>query len=135
MSLKLIPVNGKIACAAPESVGVRVKVQGGFGRVEQKTALTSLKVVAGNERIWSAPSVWAPTGSTVYVSGEQLAAHAWAKQVYEHEGVKFIMVPESAIVLVDPDGYDSKVSSTGEAYSEEAAPAMAKDVPWIKEVP
>lgn len=126
----LIPVNEKIACTPPESTQMKVKVAGGFGRVEQKTQLTGLKVVFGNERAPAMPNVLAPTGCTVYVSGEALAAHAWAKQVYEHEGVKFIMVPVSMIVLIAPEGVAPvTVSGGGEPESTEKPAVMVREVP------
>ena len=124
----LIPVNEKIACVPPESTQIKVKVQGGFGRVEQKTQLTGLRVLFGNE-LARGPRVWAPTGCTVYVSGESLAAHQWAKQIYEHMGQKFIMVPEAMVVLVDPSGGSTVVSTT--AVDTPVEPTL----PMIKEIP
>ncbi len=103
----LIPVNEKIACEPPESVQMRVKVQGGFGRIEQKTQLTRLKVVFGNESLDGA-SVLVPTGAAVFVSGEAVAAHQWAKQVFTYNDgdkvLKFILVPLNLVLLVDRSG-------------------------------
>lgn len=130
---KLIPVNGNIACEPPASTQVEIKVQGGFGRVSQKTQLTGLKVVFGNENLPEMPKVLAPTGSTVYLNGEQVAAHQWSKKVYEHEGVKFILVPESVVLMVAPPGAGGEIKATGLQIPDGLAPAQ--DGPMIREVP
>ena len=116
MRAKLIPVNGLVGCVPPDTVQVKVKVQGGFGRVEQKTQLTGLKVIFGNESDPTAiAGICVSTGSVIYLSGEDLSNFQWAKQVYTHEGIRFIMVPCNKIVLIDPDGNDGVV---GVAYAE-----------------
>ena len=128
---KLIPVNGLIACEPPASTQAAVKVQGGFGRVQQKTQLTALKVVFGNDCLPSQAKILVPTGWVAYVSGEQVAAHQWAKQVYEHEGVKFILVPESVVLMVAPPGEGGEIKTTGSA----SEPAGAQPEVLIREVP
>lgn len=95
-------VNKKVAVEPFQVKGVEVKVSSGFGTVSQKTELTPLKVIFPNEatdRPDSDKLVLYP-GNTVYVRGEA-SAHQWAKEVFELNGKKFIMLPEDMIVLVD----------------------------------
>jgi hypothetical protein len=83
--------NKKIACTPFPSQVVEKEVKHGFVAVKQRGTLTKLKVIFWHFDI-------AP-GSEVYVRSEQFAA-AWAKEVFEIDGVPFILVPEDQIVLI-----------------------------------
>jgi hypothetical protein len=70
----------------------------GFVTVKNKLTLVPLKVVFGNENV-AGPTLYAPTHSTVYVRGDSVT-QLWAKEVYEVDGISFILAPIDAVQLV-----------------------------------
>jgi hypothetical protein len=86
-------VNKKIACVPPEAISVKIKQKNGLALAEQRIALFPLTVVYPSK---FSDDVLMP-GTVVFVRGEVLMSHAWAKEVYEIEGVKFVLVPEDLI--------------------------------------
>jgi hypothetical protein len=83
--------NRRLACELFPSRVVEKKVKSSFATAEQKSALTGLKVIFGNENYW--------VGQTVYVEAESFAS-SWGKRVYTLDGKDFILVPEEAILMV-----------------------------------
>lgn len=90
----LISVKGKVGCSPFTDQSVRSSSAGAAGkrvvRIENMVTLTPLRVVLASEE--GRFSV----GDTVYVSS-RLYTHPWAKEEHEIDGVKFILVPETAI--------------------------------------
>jgi hypothetical protein len=83
--------NNRVACepikfTAAELVGTSFKVS------KQKIEMLKVRVVWGNER-------YAPN-SFVYVQGT-IKTLPWVNEIYELDGLKFILVPESVIQMVD----------------------------------
>lgn len=78
------------------SVNVQTHGEGSVkvARIENKTAGVWLKVVytQENQRIYA--------GQKVMVHGKQFVQH-WAKDIQELDGVKFILVPEKEIMVID----------------------------------
>ena len=76
-----------------------------FVTVKQKTSLYSSEVVFGNEDY--------DKGWTVYVRGDSNQTQ-WAKDKWEHEGVEFILIPASDILLVTkPEASKATTTVTG----------------------
>lgn len=71
----------------------KAAVQGGVLKPMDQSALTGLKVVFGS------PSF--PEGVTVYVRSKLATGSTYAREVFEAEGRRFILVPEEEVVLLD----------------------------------
>lgn len=84
--------NRRVACSPFQAKSVEVKIKNAFATVSQKTELTQMEVVFGNER-------YRP-GTFVYVKGDVLTL-PWTREVFELAGKKFVMVPEDLIQLVE----------------------------------
>ena len=88
---------GRIIATEPfeqKSVEKRAIVKIGNAQLSgivQKTSLTALKVIFGNDQIQS--------GSTVYILGDRYLA-PWGQKEYDLDDKKFILVPESEVLLV-----------------------------------
>ena len=95
--------NNKIGVEPFKSVYVELEHKQGFTMAKQKVQLTKLKVVIGDVDTLRAPSKdnghYVP-GDIVYVLGE-LQVHKWAKEVYEVDGKKFILMPTEFVLLCD----------------------------------
>jgi len=84
--------NNHTACAPFESTSMKQTIKRGMATIEQKTNLAKTITVFASEK-FPAPGV------AVYLRGESIA-HEWAKQVYDlGDGVKFILVPDSFILM------------------------------------
>ncbi len=92
MSIKSF--NRTIACSPFENKTVSATVKSAFATMAQRQTLTAHRVLFGNADI--------PTGATVYVHAGQ-AAHKWAKDVFEKDGVPFIFVPQEQVLLVETE--------------------------------
>lgn len=86
-------MNKRVACAPFERTSIEVANPRGFAVVKQKQELTQLKVVFDTD------DETFHVGDRIAVFGSSCAA-AWAKEVYEIGGKKFILVPVGEIVAV-----------------------------------
>lgn len=86
--------SGQVACSPLASTSIEKDLSKGFAMVKQKRALLPLTVV-----IRSGPY---QVGQTIWVRGESIK-HAWISHILEvvELGIKFILVPEDAIVLYE----------------------------------
>lgn len=88
----LTTANNTVAVEPFPTNQVEKEVRNGFALVKQKHALQPLKVVFGdNER-------YTP-GRVVWVRADQCIAN-WAKEVFEIDSKKFILLPKDQVVLV-----------------------------------
>lgn len=91
-------VNKKAACLPPENITVKVKQHNGLALAEQRVALFPLIVAYSSHCLGR---VLEP-GTKVWVKGEVLVSHAWAKETFEIEkDKKFVLVPEEMIWVVE----------------------------------
>lgn len=102
MTLKMdpqfyVPVN-KVALTPFPTLAVEKQNTTGFVTVKNKLTLVPLKVVFGNENADGTP-IYAPTHSTAFVRGDSVT-QPWAKEVYEVNGIQFIIAPIDAVQLV-----------------------------------
>lgn len=81
----------RIAVEPFKNTSAEKKQIGAIVTFAQKVELAPLRVVFGNEKVG--------TGALVHVPAN-LYTQKWAQQVFELEGRKFILLPESEIVLV-----------------------------------
>jgi len=75
-------------------MSVEKETRGGVIVPKQKGTMTRLKVLlpGGSEEEMYDP------GQYVYVKSEQFMAH-WAKEVFDLQGLKFILIPETEVLL------------------------------------
>ena len=84
--------NKKIATTPFESRSLKVEVRGGMAVIKQKSGLTALKVLFDADDYLK--------GDTVYLRAECMK-HNYAGEIYEVDGVSFILVPVESIVMLD----------------------------------
>jgi hypothetical protein len=91
----LVTVNKMVATEPFPTNSVKIQERKGFAGIEQKVGLTPLRLVATpkSERLpdWLAP------GDIVWVKGD-LCAAAFAKEVLELEGEKFVLIPDDRVI-------------------------------------
>lgn len=85
-------MNKRVACTPFERTSIEVANTRGFAVVKQKQGLSQLEVVFESEDGFH-------PGNKVAVFGSSCAA-AWAKEVFEIGGKKFVLVPVGEIVAV-----------------------------------
>jgi hypothetical protein len=91
---------GCIPCAPFPTNSVEVEETKGFARAKQKSRLTELNVVLvaqfvipnSNETTWLLP------GNSIVVRSETNHSQ-WAKEVFTMDGVEFILVPATSVVM------------------------------------
>lgn len=88
--------NGQIACEPIVKNTVEAEVKGGFATVKNKAELIKLKVVFGCK---DGPSA----GNTIFILGDQVNL-PWATTIFDVDGSKVILVPLTAVRLVDSNG-------------------------------
>lgn len=97
----IIPANDTVMCEPPDSTQVKVSLKKGFATVVQKTSLTGLKVIEGNLGASPRGGVVIGGGDVVYVRGEAITNHQWAKEVFTIEdGPPFVLVPLNCVMVV-----------------------------------
>lgn len=94
----LVTVNKLVATEPFETTSVKISEKKGFSTIEQRTGLTALRVLSAPSNSEKLPN-WLAPGDVVWVRGE-MCASTFAKEVLEHAGVKFILIPEDRIVAV-----------------------------------
>lgn len=85
--------NKKVAVEPFPVVEKKAEVRGGVLAPMNQSALTGLKVVFGSPAFVE--------GTTVYVRTKLQTGSTYAREIFEVEGRKFILVPEEEIVLLD----------------------------------
>lgn len=88
-------VNSRVACEPlPQGyTTVRTEMHGRISLLKNK-GLVPLQVIFSSDK-------YAP-GDVVYVRGD-VTHHPWSKEVYEVDDVKFVLVPEEFVVMVDKE--------------------------------
>jgi len=89
----MITTNRLIGCSPFATKAVKAEVKNGLALVQQKTTLTPLTVLFADDL------ATVKVGETIYVRGDTVALQ-WAKHEYEIDGVKFVLVPISDILLI-----------------------------------
>lgn len=84
--------NKHIAVEPFPSQSLEKEIKGGVLVLKQKGSLQQLRVIFGNEDY--------AIGQAVYLRSERYTA-TWAKEVFEVEGVRFIVIPETEVLLVN----------------------------------
>jgi len=98
--LSLLTVKG-IAVKPPPKVAPKTKEVGGIIVAEYKTGLVEFEVVAeGVLPLTSSSLTYLQAGEFIYVTSQALASFGWAKEVYELDGMSFIVVPPEFVVAV-----------------------------------
>lgn len=92
-----VPAN-KVALTPFPTLAVEKQNTSGFVTVKNKLSLVPLKVVFGNENS-TGTTIYAPTHSTAFVRGDSVT-QLWAKEIYEVDGIQFILAPVDAVQLV-----------------------------------
>lgn len=85
--------NKTVACSPMEKTSIQIDNKHSFATAKQRTGLITLNVLFPNENKTFVPE------DMVVVKGDSIA-QPWAKEVYDYDGVKFILVPEMAIIMV-----------------------------------
>lgn len=85
--------NKRVAVEPFPTTERKAEVRGGVLQPMNQSALTGLKVVF--------PTTALGEGFLVYVRTRLATSSTYAKEVFEVEGRKFILIPEEEIVLVD----------------------------------
>lgn len=96
----MITINNQVACIPPASIAIKVVgKEKGFATAEQKTQLLKMTIA------YQADGGFMP-GEVAYVAGESTAAE-WMKRKYSIVGgPEFVLVPVSAILMVDEPAQD-----------------------------
>lgn len=89
---EIVAREGHLACTPPESLAIKKDIEKGFARAAQKTQLLCLEVVfrSGSNM----------PGDRVFISHENTTLE-WIKRTYMINGKEFILVPESAVLMVE----------------------------------
>ncbi|NBT57434.1 hypothetical protein EBT16_01495 [bacterium] len=95
--MAFLSVNENLAVEPFPTNQVEKEVKNGLAFVKQKSSLQPLKVVFSD----FSKTEYA-VGYTVYVRADQCVS-TWAKDVFELNGKKFILVPKNQVILVEKD--------------------------------
>lgn len=87
-------LNKKLAVTPFPIKGAEIKVKNGIGSIQQKLELVELTVVFGG----TVDGVKLVPGDTVFVRGET-QVHAFAKEEYEVDGAKCILLDTALVVM------------------------------------
>lgn len=94
--IQLVPptrtMNKVVACSAFPKQNIEKVIKGGIAMIDKKVNLQELTVVLNSD------SGFFP-GQKVFVRGDAVVQN-WVKEVFTVEGKEFILVPESAIMVV-----------------------------------
>lgn len=85
-------MNKVVACSAFPKQNVEKVIKGGIAMVDKKVNLQELTVVLASD------SGFTP-GQKVFVRGDAVVQN-WVKEVFTVDGKEFILVPETAIMVV-----------------------------------
>lgn len=87
----MLACNKHIACTPFESKALDLQVKSAFAVAKQKVTLTALTVVFGDDDLGFNP------GDKAWVKGD--AYKTYGKDEYEVDGVVFVLVPLSAVLV------------------------------------
>ena len=87
--------NKLVACRPFETFSVEIEKKGNFAFAKQKIELRDTVVVYP----YTTEALSLPAGTKVYIDGELLKVHPWAKRVYRIEEQSFILVPEQFVLV------------------------------------
>jgi hypothetical protein len=94
--------NNLVAAKPFENLTAKIKVEKGFGGIEQKMELVSTEVVFGA----SFEKGTFVQGDKIWVDGSALSNHVWARRILRVNDTDFILIPIDAIILIEaPDGF------------------------------
>ena len=85
-------MNKVVACTAFPKQHIEKTIKGGIAMIDKKVNLQELTVVLASDSGFS-------PGQKVYVRGDQVVPN-WSKEVFTVDGKEFILVPETAIMVV-----------------------------------
>lgn len=85
-------MNKVVACTAFPKQNVEKVIKGGIAMIDKKVNLQELTVVLASDSGFS-------PGQKVFVRGDAVVQN-WVKEVFTVEGKEFILVPETAIMVV-----------------------------------
>jgi hypothetical protein len=85
-------MNKVVACTAFPKQNIEKVIKGGIAMIDKKVNLQELTVVLASD------SGFYP-GQKVFVRGDQVVQN-WVKEVFTVDGKEFILVPETAIMVV-----------------------------------
>lgn len=91
--MKIESVNKVVATEPFKEIAAKQKVTGGIAVIDNKVSLVPLKVV------FSSPLFTA--GDIVWVHGDVVSKHRWAKEVYRVNEHEFILVPEEFVMVAE----------------------------------
>jgi len=86
-------VPNKRVAVEPFPPAPKAEVKGGVIAPMNQASLTGLRVVFGSPNL--------PVGNLVYVRSKLQATTTYAKEIFEVEGQRFILIPEDDVLLVD----------------------------------
>ena len=101
--MSIVSVNENVAVEPFPTNQVEKEVRNGLAVIKQKSTLQPLKVMFSD--FWETEYA---VGSTVYVRADQCVA-TWAKDVFDLNGKKFILVPKNQVILVEKDNEEDKL--------------------------
>ncbi len=87
-------VNKKLAVAPFAIREVKTKRVSGVALMEHLVQLEKTTVLFPNQ-------LGVPPGTVIYVAGENVK-HKWASEVFTHDGVQFIVLPEDLVIAFEP---------------------------------
>jgi hypothetical protein len=85
-------MNKVVACTAFPKQNIEKVIKGGIAMIDKKVNLQELTVVLASDSGFS-------PGQKVFVRGDQVVQN-WVKEVFTVDGKEFILVPETAIMVV-----------------------------------
>ena len=85
-------MNKVVACTAFPKQNVEKVIKGGIAMIDKKVNLQELTVVLSSDSGFN-------PGQKVFVRGDAVVQN-WVKEVFTVEGKEFILVPETAIMVV-----------------------------------
>ena len=89
-------LNGKVACSEFPSLSVETEIKGGMLVPKQRGSMTQLTVVFDSGKQYGGP--WFPKGTKIWVRADCFKL-AWARDVLDLNGQKFVLVPEDQILF------------------------------------
>ena len=90
-------VSGKVACEVKVTQAIQTKKIGQMMVVDNKNTLVELKVLLPTN---TGSKLELQAGDSIYTFSSHLSTASWAKEVFEVDGLKFVLVPEDLVMLV-----------------------------------
>jgi len=87
--------NKLIACKPFETIAVEIEKKGNFAFAKQKIELRDTSVIYP----YITDQLTLPVGTKIYLDGEIVKVHPWAKRVYRIAEESFILIPEQFVLV------------------------------------